>query len=53
MYSQYQELFLVIVRQILHRNPEGTDMYVVLGVSFGYNDLCSIETIAPMCCNSA
>ncbi len=36
MYSQYQELFLAIVRQILHRDPKGTNRYMVPGVSFGY-----------------
>jgi len=53
MYSQHQEVLLAVVKRILHRDPKGTDMYVVPGISFGYKDLCSIGAIAPMCCNSA
>ncbi len=53
MYSQYHELFMAAVRWILHRDPEGTDMYVVLRGSFGYKDLCYVGIVAPMCCNSA
>jgi hypothetical protein len=53
MHSQYQKLFLAIVRQILHRNLKKTNMYVVPKVSFGYRDLCYVGTVAPMCCNSA
>jgi len=53
MYSLYQELFLTVVKWILHRDPKGTDRYVVLGVSFGYKDLCFVGTLAPMSCNSA
>jgi len=53
MYSQYQELFLAIVKWILHRDPKRTDMYVVPGVSFGYKDLCFVGIVAPMSCNSA
>jgi hypothetical protein len=51
MYSQDQELFLAVVRWILHKDPEGIDKYVVLGISFGYKDLYAVGTVAPMCCN--
>jgi len=44
---------MAAVTEILHRDPERTDMYVVLGGSFGYKDLSSVGIVAPMCCNSA
>jgi hypothetical protein len=53
MYSQYHELFMAAVKRILHRDLEGTNMYVVLGGSFGYKNLCSIGIVTPICCKSA
>lgn len=42
---------MAVVRQILHKDLEGTNRYVVHGVAFGYTNLCYVGTMAPMCYN--